>query len=149
MFDRAKAYRAITKGVLGEYLILQAKVANLPERIAAERARLTAIRSASAESAAVSGSGVNMRQERDTAIIAECDRLSSQLQLARKDLACIENALAALDEKERRVVELMDIQQQSGAVDRLCTEMGYERTKVYIIHNRALDKFSAVYNGAK
>ena len=149
MFDRAKAYRAITKGVLGEYLILQAKVANLPERIAAERARLTAIRSASAESAAVSGSGANMRQERDTAIIAECERLCRQLLLAKRDLACIENALSVLDERERRVIELMDIQQQACAVERLCTELGYERTKIYAIRNCALDKFSSVYNGAK
>lgn len=149
MYDRSKAYRAITKGVLGEYPILKAKLVSLPERIATEEARLTAIRSASAESAAVSGSGVNTRQERDIAIIAECDRLRNELRLAKKDVDCIERALAILDERERRVIELMDMQQQNGAVDRLCTEFGYERTKIYGIRNSALDKFSAAYNGAK
>ncbi len=149
MFDRARAYRSITKGVLGEYPLLKAKLVSLPERIATEEARLTAIRSASAESTAVSGSGVNTRQERDIAIIAECDRLRSELRLAKKDVDCIERALAVLDEKEHRVIELMDMQQQIGAVDRLCTELGYERTKIYGIRNRALDKFSVVYNGAK
>ena len=47
------------------------------------------------------------------------------------------------------MIELMDIQQQPGAVDRLCVELGYERTKIYGIRNDALDKFSTVYNGAK
>lgn len=149
MFDRAKAYRAITKGVLGEYPILKAKLVSLPERIAAERARLTAIHSASTESAAVSSSGVNTRQKRDVSIIAECDRLKNELEVTKADIACIERALSYLSEKERRVIELMDIQQQPGAVDRLCVELGYERTKIYGIRNDALDKFSTVYNGAK
>lgn len=149
MFDRTRAYRTITKGVLSEYPIIKTKLVNLPERIATEEARLTAIRSASAESAAVSGSGTNTRQERDIAIIAECDRLRNELRLAKKDVDCIERALAVLDERERRVIELMDIQQQPGAIERLCAELGYERTKIYGIRNGALDKFSAVYNGAK
>lgn len=149
MLDRARAYRQITRGVLGEYLLLKGKLVSIPERIATENARLTGIRSASAESAAVSGSGGNVRQERDTAIIAEIDRLKNALKTAKADVACIELALSHLEEKERRTVELMDIQRQQGAVERLCAEFNYSRSMVYNIHDAALDKFSAIYNGAK
>ena len=149
MFDRPKAYRGITRGVLVEYLLMKGMLVSIPQRIATEQARLTGIRSASAEMSVVSGGGCNVRQERDIAIIAEIDRLKNELEVAQKDVACIEFALSQLDEKERRVLELKEIQKQHGAIDRLCIEFGYERTKVYDIYNTALGKFSKLYNGAK
>lgn len=149
MFDRKRAYRQITRGVLGEYTTMKNQLITLPERIAAENARLTAIRSSSAESVPVSGTGANSRQERDTAIIAERDRLESRLEEIKLEISSIEKALACLDAMERRTIELMDIQRQPQAIDRLCVEFGYEKTKVYRIHDSALDKFSMLYSGGK
>lgn len=149
MFDRSRAYRQITRGVLGEYLILKKKIKTLPERIETENYRLTAIRSAASESEAVAGTGANVRQERDTAIIAERDRLTSELKLAKIEVQCIEHALSLLNEKELRTIQLMDIERQYGAVDRLCAEFNYCKSMVYNIHDSALDKFSMAYNGAK
>ena len=149
LFDRQRAYRQITRGILGEYNTMKNQLIILPERIETENARLTAIRSSSAESTPVSGSGTNSRQERDIAIIAERDRLKLRLKEIKMEVSCIEKALACLDEMERRTVELIDIQQQKRAIDRLCVEFGYEKTKVYEIHDSALDKFSMLYSGGK
>lgn len=149
MYDRSRAYRQITRGVLGEYPVLKAKIRTLPARIETETLRLTSIRSALSDPTAASGAGTNIRQERDTAIIAERDRLSAELKLAEQDLKCIESALALLNEKERRIVELMDIRRQPGAVDRLCQEMNYSRSMIYNIHDGAIDKVSLAYNGCK
>ena len=149
MFDRSRAYRSITRGVLGEYLMMKSKIKTLPERIATETSRLTSIRSATSESSAVAGTGANVRQERDTAIIAERDRLTAELDLATREVQCIEHALSLLNEKELRTVQLMDIDHQFGAVDRLCSEFNYCKSMVYNIHDDALDKFSMAYNGSK
>lgn len=40
MFDRQRAYRQITRGVLGEYTTMKNQLITLPERIATENARL-------------------------------------------------------------------------------------------------------------
>lgn len=87
--DRHRAYRTITRGILGEYADNKAKLSTLPERIATERARLTAIRSSAAESQMTPSGGGNVRQDRDTAIIAEIDRLTATLDEATREVALI------------------------------------------------------------
>ena len=145
--DRHRAYRSITRAVLGEYLDLKASLTTLPERIETERARLTAIRSSAAESQMQPSGGGNVRQERDTAIIAEIDRLTAALAETEKEVALIERCLAQLTKDQRRTLELMDINRRYGAVEQLCDELGYERSNVYNVHDDALDRFSILYNG--
>ena len=41
MFDRKRAYRQITRGVLGEYTTMKNQLITLPERIATKNARIT------------------------------------------------------------------------------------------------------------
>ena len=147
--DRHRAYRSITRAVLGEYLDRKASLSTLPERIATERARLTAIRSSSAESQMISGGGGNVRQERDTAILAEIDRLTNALDEAQREVELIERCLAQLTKEQRKTLGLMDINRRYGAVEELCNLLGYERSRVYDIHNDALDRFAILYHGAR
>lgn len=147
--DRHRAYRSITRGVLGEYNDRKASISTLPERIATERARLTAIRSSAQESQMTPSGGGNVRQERDTAIIAEIDRLTSALEEARREVDLINQCLAELTKEQRRTLEMIDINRRYGAVEQLSNELGYERSRIYDIHNDALDRFSLLYNGQR
>lgn len=144
--DRHRAYRQITRGVLGEYNDRKASLATLPERIATERARLTAIRSSSAESQ-MTPSGGGIVRDRDTAIIAEIDRLTAALDEASREVSLIEQCLEQLTKEQRRTLELMDISRRYGAVALLCEELGYERSNIYNIHDDALDRFAILYYG--
>ena len=147
MINRTRKLRQDTQRLLREdYPERKVQLIILPERIATERARLTAIRSATSESMMIRGGG-NVRQERDTAIITEIDRLKTELTVARKEVSVIDSILDKLSETERRCVELMDINRQHGAVDRLCNELGYEKTAVYDVYNTALDKIARFYWG--
>ena len=147
MINRVRKMRSDTQRVLREdYNERKLQLETLPERIAMEKARQTAIRSASSESMMVKGGG-NVRQERDTAAIVEIDRLKAEFNLARREVALIEKILATLTETERRCVELMDLNRQQGAADRLAEELNYDKSMVYDIYNTALDKIARLYWG--
>lgn len=150
MINRTRKLRQDVQRLLREdYNQRKAQLELLPERIATERARLTSIRSASAESAAVRGGGGNIRQERDTTILVEIDRLAAELKLAQMEIQTINRILDTLTKDERQTVELMDLNRQKGAVDRLCDELHYEKSAVYDIYDTALDKIAMLYFGRK
>ena len=145
MINRTRKLRQDVQRLLREdYNQRKEQLHTLPERIATERARLTSIRSASAESTMLHGGG-NVRQERDTAILVEIDRLTAELELARLEVSTVDRILESLDEKERMIVVQMDIYHIKGAVERLCKEMGYERSRFYDLYDNALDKIAALY----
>jgi len=146
--NRHKAYRSITRGILGEFNDNKTKLVTLPERIATERARLTSIRSSAAESQMTPRGGGNVRQERDTAIIAEVDRLTAALEEARREVALVERCLAELKKDERRTLEVMDIAPRYRAAEQLADELAVDRSTVYRIHDDALDRFARLYHGA-
>ena len=147
MINRTRKLRQDTQRLLREdYPERKAQLETLPERIATERARQTAIRSASSESMMIRGGG-NVRQERDITCIVEIDRLKAELAVARREVGVIDKILGTLTETERRCVELMDLNRQKGAVDRLCSELGYEKSAVYDAYNTALDRIAKLYWG--
>lgn len=148
MINRTRKLRQDTQRLLREdYKERKTQLQLLPERIATERARLTSIRSASAESETVRGGGGNVRQERDTAILTEIDRLQAELKVAVLEIRTMDRILGTLTDQERRCVELMDLSRQQNAIDRLCDELGYERSRVYYIYDTALDKIARLYWG--
>lgn len=145
MINRTRKLRQDVQRLLREdYNQRKEQLHTLPERIATERARLTSIRSASAESAMLHGGG-NVRQERDATILVEIDRLTAELKLARLEVSTVDRILESLDEQSRRIVEQLDIYHIKGAVERLCKEMGYERSRFYDLYDNALDKIAALY----
>lgn len=147
MINRVRKMRSDIQRVLREdYPQRKAQLEILPERIATERARQTSIRSASAESMMIKGGG-NARQERDVCAIVEIDRLKAEYNLAKREVAVIDRILATLTETEYRCIEIMDLNRQKGALERLCSELGYEKSAVYDTYNTALDKVYKLYWG--
>lgn len=146
MINRTRKLRQDVQRLLREdYNERKQQLTTLPERIKTERARLTSIRSASAESQAVRGGGGNVRLERDTAIIVEIDRLEAELEVAKLEIKTIDRILDSLTAIERRTVELMDLDRHKGAMDRLCEELSFEKSKVYDIYDTALDTIGVLY----
>lgn len=147
MINRTRKLRQDVQRLLREdYPQRKEQLETLPLRIATERSRLTAIRSSSAESMMISGGG-NVRQERDTAILVEIDRLTAELDTARLEIQTIDRILEALSPHELRTVETMDLHRQPGGLDRLCEELHVEKSKAYSIYDSALDKIARLYWG--
>ena len=114
----------------------------LPERIATEKARLTAIRSATSDS--VGGAGMD-REERDIAIIVQIGQLKKELTAAKMDVAVIDKILGTLTAEELRCVTLFDLEREPVALDRLCEELHREKSSVYDVYNTARDKIARLY----
>ena len=147
MINRTRRLRQDVQRLLREdYRQCKEQLETLPLRIATERSRLTSIRSASAESMMISGGG-NVRQERDTSILVEIDRLTGELETARMEVKTIDTILGKLSKEERKIVDVMDLDRQRGGLDRLCEELCCEKSRIYDIYNTALDKIARLYWG--
>lgn len=147
MINRTRRLRQDVQRLLREdYHQRKEQLETLPLRIATERSRLTSIRSASAESMIISGGG-NVRQERDTSILVEIDRLTGELETARLEVKTIDTILGKLSREERRIVDVMDLNRQRGGLDQLCEELSCEKSRIYDIYNTALDRIARLYWG--
>ena len=60
----------------------------------------------------------------------------------------MEKALDALTAEERLVLERFYINPHKGSVDRLCEELGVERTAVYKRKDAARERFTKLLYGA-
>ena len=147
MINRTRKLRQDVQRLLREdYRQCKEQLETLPLRIDTERSRLTSIRSASAESMMISGGG-NVRQERDTSILVEIDRLTGELETARLEVKTIDTILGKLSKEERKIVDVMDLDRQRVGLDRLCEELCCEKSRIYDIYNTALDKIARLYWG--
>ncbi len=143
--ERTELRRKVQRLLRENYPMRKRQLELLPERIATEKARLTAIRSSSAES---TGGGQSDRQERDIAIMVTIGQLKAELTAAKMDAKVIECILDTLTDRERMCVEQFDLDQQPGAVERLCGMLHCERATVYDVYNTARDKIAKLYWGA-
>ena len=76
-----------------------------------------------------------------------------KLILARDALAPLvkrmDESLALLNDVERKILNRLIIDREKGAVERLCEELFFERTRVYEIRNEALRKFTVAMYGVE
>lgn len=122
-----------------------AAVASLPDEIRRVDLALTSARTSRPDSLP-GGGGEHDRLER---LVVRRDELKLRLELAELSVRSVERALDALRQDERHILEVMDIDRQRGAVERLREELCYaDVSTVHRLEARALDRFSlAMYGG--
>jgi hypothetical protein len=140
--ERTELRRKVQRLLRENYPMRKRQLELLPERIATEKARLTAIRSSVAES---TGGSQSDRQERDIAIMVTIGQLKAELTAAKMDAKVIERILKTLSPEEYRCVELCYLEQRPGAIEQLCEELYREKSSVYDILNTARDKIALLY----
>lgn len=119
---------------------------NIRLRIAALASSFEAIKCGLSDSTPVQG-GASRGEERMINNIAERKRLEHTYRATKRLVELVEKGLDGLAPEERRVLELMFIHRERGAVDRLMEEMHLEKTRVYEIKDRALYKFTTSMYG--
>ena len=104
------------------------------------------IKSASSGSTPVSGGG---SKQEDAMInnIALREEISAAMESTREWLSIVDDALASLDEEERKVLELMCMRRARGNLDRLCAELHIERSTAYRRRDVALKHFTLALYG--
>lgn len=115
-------------------------------QIAILKEESVALRSATTDKTPVSGS-TNLREDRMINNVALRQELERGKKTTEKWVKLMDEALAALDEEDRRVLELMYIHKTKGSVDQLCEELYCEPRTVYRKRDAAVRKFAMLFYG--
>ena len=132
---------------LRKYEHMKQGLLSIREKQAALDLQSGVIRSSFSDREPVSGSGGSGAEDRLISNIVERERLDGNYHAVKKLVAQIDAALAMLDDQERLVLERFYINRCPGYVDRLCEELGYERSHIYNIKSAALRHFTTSMYG--
>lgn len=132
---------------LRRYPALRQSLDSIRERRAALDLQAGAVRSSFHDAAPVSGGGSSGAEDKLIACIMERERLAANYKAVSKLVRQIEIALSLLGEDEQLVLERFYIHRQDRNVERLCEELGYEKSRVYELKNRALRRFTIAMYG--
>lgn len=140
--------RRETIQMLRDYTFRKASIQNIPEQIRILEEQLKAIRSAMTDGTATRGGG-NKREDAMIDNIATRTKLSMALEVARRLTALVDKGMTMLPEEERLILQRMYIDQDKKAVERLCNELGREKTSIYDYRDRALRKLTIAMWGVE
>lgn len=126
---------------LKSYNARKQSLRSIPEEIARLESEMQSIRSAASDGTPVSGGGSG-REDRYLSNIVHREELSHSLEQAKAWVRLVDAGLAILSPEERLVLDRFYINPARGNVDRLCGELGIEKSQVYARKDSALHHFT-------
>lgn len=126
---------------LKRYNAMKQSLRSIPEEITRLELEMQSIRSATSDGTPVSGVGSG-REDRYLSNIVHREELSRSLEQAKVWVRLVDTGLAILSQEERLVLDRFYINPAMGNVDRLCMELGIEKSQVYTRKNSALHHFT-------
>lgn len=122
----------------------EAAIESIPNDIALERERMTAIKSACTDSTPVQGGGGSYDDRLNNSICL-IDLLTANLHFAEKEVELTRKALDKLADEERRILEVLYIDHQKNGAERLCEELNIkEEATIWKKAMRALESYCTV-----
>lgn len=137
-------YEAIDK--LKQYEAKKKALVSIPAEISRLELAMKSIRSATADGTAVQGGGSG-REDMLLSNIVHRQELAGALEQAKKWVAAVEGGLAVLGADERLILDRFYINPAPGNVDKLCGELGVEKSSVYRRRESALHHFTVCLYG--
>lgn len=133
---------------LKEYRFRRQAMESIPEEIRRLEEESTRIRSVTTDATPVHGGGGSTREDALLSNIVLRDELKARLRDTRRWLARVDRALATLDDDEQRVLRMLYVDQQKGAVARLCEELKLQDDRsVYKRKDKAVRHFTIAMYG--
>lgn len=137
-------YEAIEK--LRGYTAHKQALESIPREIKRLEDAYAGIRSATTDGTPVAGGG-NTREDMLLSNIVHREELERTLRQAKAWVLLVDAGLRVLDKEERLVLDRFYINRARGNVDRLCAEMGREKSVVYDRRDKALRHFTMALYG--
>lgn len=131
---------------LKQYEAKKQSLQSIPNEIARLELAMKSIRSATADGTPVQGGGSG-REDMLLSNIVHRQELERSLEQAKKWVKIVEGGLAVLGEDERLILDRFYINPAPGNVDRLCGELGVEKSSVYRRRETALYHFTVSLYG--
>lgn len=132
---------------LRDYEARKASIASIPGEIRALKEQYGAIRSSTSDGTPVTGGGSG-REDMLLSNIVKREELARSLRQAVSWVRLVDAGLEILSQEERLILDRFYIHPAKGNVDRLCEELGLERTAVYSRKDKALRHFTICLYGA-
>lgn len=132
---------------LRKYMAMKNSLQAMREKREALSLQAGAVRSSMRSAEPVSGSGASGAEDRMVDNIVERERLGYNYAAVKKLVERVEKALAMLNDRERLVLERFYINRMPDHIERLCGELGYEKTRVYELKEEALRRFTYAMYG--
>lgn len=132
---------------LRKYPALKQSLVSIREKQIALDMQSGVVRSSFREAIPVTGSGISGAEDKMISQIVERDRLEGNYAAVEKLVAQIDAALSMLTDTERLVLDRFYINRPPEHVERLCEELGYEKSNVYALKDRALYAFTVAMYG--
>ena len=126
---------------LKRYNAKKQSLRSIPEEITRLELEMQSIRSATSDGTPVSGGGSG-REDRYLSNIVHREELSRSLEQAKVWVRLVDSALAILNSEELLILDRFYISPARGNVDRLCMELGIEKSQVYARKDSALHHFT-------
>lgn len=114
---------------------------NIKTRIAAQKLNLEGFKTAAADKEPVKG-GTSRHDDRMINCIVEIERLKRNYSVTSRLVQLIEKGLSGLSSEERDVLDCFYINQQHRSLETLKEKLGYEKSQIYRIKDRALYVFT-------
>lgn len=131
---------------LREYNALSISLLNIITELKEIEISMTSTNGTAYDKSPIHGGGSGY-EDRAINYIDRKGRARERYKIAHLRVERIERGLETLTENERLVLQRFYIDQGSNHVDRLCEELGYERSQVYRIKDCALKKFTLAMFG--
>lgn len=126
---------------LKQYEAKKQALQSIPEEIKRLELAMKSIRSATADGNPVQGGGSG-REDMYLSNIVQREELGRSLEQAQKWVALVDAGLELLTGEERLILDRFYIYPAKGNVDRLCGELGIEKSQVYNRKDAALRHFT-------
>ena len=120
-------------------------VINTMERIKVLKEQYTSLKGISTDTPVMGG--MSRQEEKMLDNIAERERLSESLKIAKKLVDLTEKGLSVLDERERKIIKGFYFDKTDNNVERMCAEFHLEKTRLYELREIALKKFTIAMYG--
>lgn len=134
-------------GRLRQYDSLKQACCNIPRELVRLHNRIYRVKGAGLEAV-----GSKQGYDRgDGALLNDLvlrQELRQNLERSRSWVRMTDQALQKLTEEERLILRRLYIFPETGGLDRLCQELGVEKSSVYRRRDRALEKFTLALYGA-
>ena len=108
---------------------------------------MTAIRAVDGHDRVSGGAGG--QEERLVSLIEKRDALRRMMKNTRAWIRVVDKALAAIDEEDRMILDMLYINRAQGNVERLCEKLFVEKATVYRRRERALHEFTIAMFGTE
>lgn len=132
-------FEAIEK--LKQYEAKKLSLKTIPEEIKRLEFAMAGIRSATADGVPVQGGG-SAREDMYLNNIVRREELERSLEMAQKWVELVDAALEVLAEDYRLVLDRFYVHPEKGNLERVCMELGCEKTTVYRRRDQALRIFT-------